>query len=114
MFAQGETVTVLTGGERYDSYSDTTVNDDWDNPTPSDVSGVGVADGGSADVSQSARDAVDCDFDLFFPADVTVTAEQRVSVRGLECDVVGRPFLWRNPFTGWAPGLVVKVKIREG
>lgn len=115
MFAYGETVTVQTAGPRYDSYSDTTVNDDWDNSTDAEVAGVGVAGGGSFEpAAEVARDAVDSDFDLFFPPDVTVTADQRVVVRGLACDVAGRPFLWMNPFTGWTPGLVVKAKVREG
>lgn len=114
MFGYGETVTVQTAGPNPDAYSDTTTYDDWDNPTNVDVEDVAVADGGSTEPLEVASDAVDSDFDLYFPADATVTAENRVVVRGLVCDVAGRPFLWRNPFTGWTPGLVVKVKIREG
>lgn len=114
MFAYGETVTVLTAAITTDPYSNEPDGEDWENPTELEVPGVGVADGGSTDLTQIARDAVDSDFDLFFPADAVVTSAQRVIVRNLTCDVVGRPFLWRSPFTGWTPGLVVKVKVREG
>lgn len=114
VFAHGETVAILTATPVVDPYSNDPDGEDWDNPTELEVPGVGVADGGSTDLTQAARDAVDSDFDLFFPADAVVTSAQRVVVRGLTCDVAARPFLWRNPFTGWTPGLVVKVKIREG
>lgn len=114
MFAFGESVTVQSPAGRYDKYADETVFDDWENSTSRTVAGVAVADGGTSEPSEVARNEVDSDFDLFFPAGDTVTAQDRIVVRGLTCDVVGRPFDWRNPFTGWTPGLVVKVKIREG
>jgi hypothetical protein len=75
---------------------------------------VGVADGGSAEPLQDARNSVEADYDLFFPADAVVTRKNRVRVRGEVCEVVGNPFLWRNPFTGWTPGLVVHAKFAEG
>lgn len=114
MLAHGETVTVLTAGTLHDPYSDTD-EPSWDiDPTGVDVDHVAVADGGSLEPTETARNAVDSDFDLIFPPDAVVTAQNRVVVRGLVCEVAGRPFLWSNPFTGWTPGLVVKAKIREG
>lgn len=114
MFPHGEQVTILTAGFEEDPYSgDMEQSWEW-TPTETVVEGVGVADGGSLEPLEAGRNAVDSDFDLFFPADTVVTSDNRVVVRGLTCDVAGRPFLWRNPFTGWTPGLVVKVKIREG
>lgn len=112
-FPAGETVTIQTAGTTTDPYSGDPT-EDWDNPTTRTVNGVGVANGGTAEPVEIARNEVDSDFDLFFPADDPVTAQDRVVVRGLTCDVVGRPFRWSNPFTGWTPGLVVKVKVREG
>lgn len=111
-FAFGETVTVLTAGVTVDPYSDD-ATEDWDSPTALDVPGVAVADGGSTEPLLDARNSVESDYDLFFPADAVVTRSNRVIVRGEECEVVGRPFLWRNPFTGWTPGLVVQAKLRE-
>lgn len=114
MFAYGETVTVQTAGTATDPYSGDS-EPSWDaEPTEVGVEHVGVADGGSLEPAEMARNEVDSDFDLIFPPDATVTAQNRVVVRGLVCDVVGRPFLWSSPFTGWTPGLVVKAKIREG
>ena len=113
-FPFGETVTVVSAGPRYDSYSDSTSYDDWDHPTSVDIPGVAVAPGGSSEPTEAAREAVESDFDLYFPPDAAVNSSDRVTVRGLTCDVVGRPFAYRSPFTGWAPGLVVKAKIKEG
>lgn len=115
MFAHGETVTILTAGLDQDLYSeDSTPSWEWA-PTELDVPNVGVAPGGSFEPLEAGRNAVDSDFDLFITDTAVVVApENRVRVRGLECEVVGRPFLWSNPFTGWTPGLVVQCKIREG
>ena len=113
-FPHGEPVTVLTAGFDDDPYStDLTRSWEW---TPSEVvvEGVAVAPGGSTEPLEVGRNAVDSDFDLFMPADAVVTHDNRVVVRGLTCDVVGRPFRWSSPFTGWTPGLVVQCKIREG
>lgn len=111
-FPHGETVTVLTATTTTDGFGNTVT--DWSNPTSVAVDNVAVADGGSLEVNTNAQNITDSDFDLIFPPDATVTAENRVIVRGLTCNVAGRPFLWSNPFTGWTPGLVVKAQIREG
>ena len=112
MFAHGETVTILTAGTTVDRFGNETL--DWSTATSIVVDNVAVADGGSLEVNTNAQNIVDSDFDLIFPPDVTVTAAHRLIVRGLTCNVAGRPFLWSNPFTGWTPGLVVKAQIREG
>lgn len=114
VFAFGETVTVLTAGSVFDPYSGESTPS-WDeSPTGVEVPGVGVAQGGSIESPEVARESVESDFDLIFPPDAVVAAANRVVVRGLVCEVAGRPFLWRNPFTGWTPGLVVRAKIKEG
>lgn len=113
-FPFGETVTVLTAGATTDPYSGIS-EPSWDEtPTSVDVTGVAVADGGSSEPLQDARNSVEADYDLFFPADAAVTRFNRLLIRGVVCDVVGRPFVWRSPFTGWTPGLVVQAKMREG
>lgn len=113
-FPYGETVTVQTAGTTTtDPYSGEPAPS-WATFTYVDVAGVGVGSGGSLETSEEARNAVESDFDLIFPPDAAVTAQNRVVVRGLVCEVVGRPFLWSNPFSGWTPGIVVKAKIREG
>lgn len=113
-FAHGETVTRLRAPLVTDPYSDDTTERDWDNATELDINGCGVADGGSTEPLQDARNAADSDFDVFMPTGTDVAATDRLRIRGLVCDVAGRPFDWRSPFTGWEPGLVVQAKIREG
>jgi hypothetical protein len=113
MFPYAEPVTVLTAGTVTDPYSGEPTGENWDNATERAES-CGVADGGSTEPLTDARDPVDSDFDLIFDHDPGITAANRVVVRGLTCYVVGRPFSWRSPFTGWEPGTVVRVSIREG
>lgn len=112
MFPYGETVTVLTPTIVTNRYGDDA--EDWSDPTELEVPGVGVALGGTTENQTQAANTVDSDFDLYFPPDANVTAENRLVVRGLTCNVVGRPFAWHNPFTGWQPGLFVQAQIREG
>lgn len=117
MFAYGETVTVLSAGYVEDPYSEDLVQS-WDDvsPTESEVPNVLVGDGGSTEPLAADRNAVDSDFDLIFqpPVTVTPTPQDRIVVRGLVCDVVGRPFLQMWGATPGEAGMVVKVKIREG
>jgi hypothetical protein len=87
---------------------------DWSPPTSLAIPGCAVADGGSLEPLQDARNAVDSDFDVLAPYGSDVLAGDRVVIRGLTCEVVGRPFDWRSPFTGWEPGTVVRATIREG
>lgn len=113
-FPRGETVTIQTAGTVSDPYSGEP-EASWNvPPIEVDVDNVAVALGGSLEPVEVGRNAVDSDFDLFLPADAVVTFDNRVVVRGLVCDVAGRPFLWSSPFSGWTPGLVVQCKVREG
>lgn len=110
-FPYGETVTVQTPATSTDRYGKTVT--DWSNPATRPES-CAVGPGGSSEPSLDARAAIDSDFDLFFDHDPAIVASERVVVRGLVCDVDGHPFSWRSPFSGWEPGTVVRVKIREG
>lgn len=114
MFAHGETVTRLRALDITDPYSSEDTEQDWDFPAELAIPGCGVADGGSTEPLQDARNAVDSDFDVFMPAGTDVTSRDRLRIRGVVCDVSGRPFAWKSPFTGWEPGLLVKAKVREG
>lgn len=113
MFAHGETVVVQTAGAVTDPYSGDPATD-WDSPTELEVPGCGIADGGSLEPLQDSRNAVESDFDVIMPPGTAVTSSDRLVVRGRVCEIVGRPFDWRNPFTGWTPGLIVRAKLREG
>ena len=112
MFSFPEPVTILSPGTVTDPYSGETVTD-WGTSSSRDEA-CAVAPGGSTEPTQVARDAIDSDFDLIFDHDPGVTHADRVVVRGLTCEVDGRPFSYRSPFTGWEPGTLVRVKVREG
>lgn len=115
IFPHGETVTVLSPTVTVDGYGDTQWT--WDAPTSVTVTGCGIADGGSIEPVPDARSAVVSDFDVICPPGTAITPHDRVVVPrngGLVCDVMGRPFDWLNPFTGWQPGIVIRCKVVEG
>lgn len=107
-FPHGETVTILTPTQVADPYSGET-SDDWSAPTETDVYGVAVEPRPSSEPTQDARNAVTSGFTLYLPPGTAVTPTNRVRVRGNDYGVLGEPAEWRNPFTGWTPGLVVQV-----
>lgn len=114
MFAHGETVTVLTAGLDQDPYSeDYAASWEWA-PTELEVQGVGVEPRPSQEPAQEARNAVTSGFTLYFPAGTEITPQNRVVVRGGTYEVLGEPAVWRSPFTGWAPGVVVQVERVDG
>jgi hypothetical protein len=112
MFSYGETVQVLTAGTVVDRYGNETT--DWSAPTVVDVAGVGVEPRPSSEPAQDARNAVTDGFTLYLPPGSVVTPQNRVSVRGGTYSVLGEPAVWRSPFTGWEPGVVVQVQRTEG
>src|SRR5690606_41848307 len=76
--------------------------------------GWGVDDSRSVEPSEVARDAVVTDVVLYRDEPADITEGDRVVVRGLTCEVVGRPATWRHPFTGWTAGFVVRANVVEG
>lgn len=115
MFAHPEPVTILSAGTEEDPYS-AEVAESWETALGATERPefCGVAPGGSVEPLAVDRNAVDSDFDLIFDHDPQVTPTNRIVVRGLTCRVDGRPVEWRNPFTGWVAGWVVRVSVREG
>lgn len=114
MFAFGETVTRVRGVTVDDPYSGEDTAFDWDAATELDIPGCGVAAGPTTDPNFDARDMVVSDFTVYAPAGTEVFPSDRVIVRGFACEVVGRPFEWRSPYTGWTPGVVVQANVVEG
>ncbi len=114
MYVHGESVTRLRAQKSQDPYSGEWVAD-WSLPTSDEVThGWGVDDSRSAEPSEVARDAVVTDVVLYRDEPADITEGDRVVVRGLTCEVVGRPATWRHPFTGWAAGFVVRANVVEG
>lgn len=111
-FAFGETVEVLSPTVTTDRYGGDT--EDWATPTTVTVEGVGVEPRPSQEDQRDGRNATTSGFTLYMPSTAVVTAKNRVRVRGDVYAVDGKPAEWRNPFTGWEPGLVVQTAVVEG
>ena len=113
MFAHGEEVAILEATESTDDYDNAV--ESWDEPTTvAFVQGVGVEPRPAGESFVDSRNAVTSGFTLYMPPGTTVTPQQRVAVRGEVWPVQGEPAVWRNPFTGWAPGVVVQVGRTDG
>lgn len=85
------------------------------NPTtswaaPVTVEGCAFDPGGSVESVEPGRNAVVTNPRVFVPAGTVVGSRDRVTVRGLVFVVDGDPAVWRSPFTGWAPGVVVNLE----
>jgi head-tail adaptor len=113
-FPFGETVTRQRGVATTDPYSNESTSVDWTTPATLAIPNCAVADGGSLEPVQNARNSVESDFDVVLPFGSDVRATDRLVVRGLVCEIQGRPFDWLNPFTGWEAGMVAKCKVVEG
>lgn len=111
-FPYGETVAVLTAAEVEDPYSGDS-QEDWSDPTSVSIGGVGVEPRPSGEPLQDARNQVTSGFTLYMPEGTTITARNRVTVRGGMYKVIGDPADWRSPLTGWRPGIVVQVERTE-
>lgn len=120
-FAYGETVTLLTPGTILDPYSGEASQawelgdgEEWETePVGQEVSQVGVEPRPSSEPVQDARNAVTSGYTLYLPS-IEVSPQQKFIVRDETYDVLGEAAEWVNPFTGWAPGLVVQVGRTEG
>lgn len=114
MFAHGETITRLRGVPATDRFSGEVVTLDWTSPARQDITGCGFDPGTSVESLEVARDTVNTQPTVYAPSGADVTALDRVIVRGREWQVDGDPAEYVNPFTGWAAGLVIKLKAVTG
>lgn len=113
-FAHGEPVTRLRATMTTSRYSDTNTKPNWSNPDELVIPGCGFNPGQSSEPLQDARNAVITQPEVYAPFGSDVLAGDRLVVRGRTYDVQGDPASWVSPFTGWAPGMVVPLKIVEG
>lgn len=113
MLAHGERVSRLRAGSRVDPYSGDPVAD-WSSPSVFTWSSAGVWPAGSAEPLSADRQSVEADYEVALPAGADVTRVDRLRLDDRPgqpvCEVVGVPFDYRSPLTGWAPGVVVSVK----
>lgn len=110
----GESITRLRAGTSVDPYSGETVPDWNQAPSTLVIGGWAVDDSRSAEPLEDGRAAIVTDFVLYRHEPADVAAGDRVVVRGLTCEVVGRPATWSSPYTGITRGFVVRANIKEG
>lgn len=114
MFPYGESVTVLRGTPVTDPYSGEETGTDWSTPTATVVTDCGVAPRLTPESPANDRTLIIEGYTVFMPYGTDVLATDRVVVRGDTYDVDGDVGVWRNPFTGWEPGIEVNLKKVNG
>jgi hypothetical protein len=96
---------VVTGQDSYgnDLYSDV---DEL-------VDVIAFAPGASVEVT-AGRDTITTQPAVYLPAGAQVDGLSAVTAGGVRYEVDGNPSVWRSPFTGWAPGVEVRLKVVTG
>lgn len=110
----GETVTRLRGVPVSDRFSNESTALDWSTPAQLAVKGCAFDPAASTEPLEQARNGVLSKPTIYAPAGSDITAHDRLVVRGRTWQVDGDPADYRSPFTGWAAGLVVRLKAMEG
>lgn len=114
MFPYGETVTRQRAQAVADRFSGEATALDWSSPDELAIAGCAFDPGSSSEPLEQARGAVVTQPTVYAPRGADVLAADRIVVRGRTWQVDGDPADYRNPFTGWAPGLVIKLKAVTG
>ncbi len=110
----GETVMRQRATAILDPYSQEMTGADWDDPDTLEVPRCAVDDSKTREVVTTDRGAVVTDFVVWPDSQYDITAADRLVVRGLVCEIVGRPSTPVNPFTGDAPGMEIFCNVWEG
>lgn len=112
MFGYGETVTVQA--HLVDASEDSHGNPVETFAPPVEVGDCGFDPGGSVETLGPGREVVVSRPRVFLPPDTVITARSLLTIRGLLYRVDGDPGDWRNPFTGWNPGIVATLERAAG
>lgn len=114
----GETVTRLRAVMVLDPYSQELTQAAWDDdanpPTPLEVPRCAVDDSKTRETNDTNRNAVVTDFVVYPDEQYDIKSGDRLVVRGLTCEIVGRPSTPVNPFNGDAPGMEIFANVWEG
>ena len=110
----GETITRLRGVPQVDPYSGEATALDWTTPSQLSIPRCAVDDSKTRETNDTNRNAVVTDFVVWPDDQYDVTAADRLIIRGLVCEIVGRPSTPVNPFTGDQPGMELFANVWEG
>lgn len=114
MHSRGETITRIRAAVVTDPYSDEATALDWNTTTTLVIPRCAVDDSKTRETFDANRTAVVTDFVVWPDGQYDVTAKDRLIIRGLTCEIVGRPSTPRNPFTGDEPGMEIYANVWEG
>lgn len=111
----GETVTRVRAAVVSDPYSGEATGLDWDDTTELQIPRVAIDPSKTRETFDTNRNATVTDF-VLWPDDIhDVISSDRIIVRGLTCNIIGRPVDWGpNPFTGDTPGMEIFCNVWEG
>lgn len=108
-FPFGQTVTILT---RTAGANDALGNKTYTS-VPTVVAGAAFADLGSSEILGNQETVIDQPV-VYLPAGTVVGPLDAVMVGAITYEVDGQPSSNTSPFTGWNPGMVVKLRRVEG
>lgn len=114
LFPSGETVTRQRAASALDPYANESTGKSWENPDELAIPGCAFGPGASSEPVVDARTEVLTQPTLYAPFGSDITAADRLVIRGRTWQVDGDPADYRNPFTGWEAGMVVKLKAVSG
>lgn len=95
-----ESVTVLRATKVTDPFSGEETHESWATPVTTEVDGCIVEPLQSTEPVEAGRAAVNIGYKVHMPYGTDVTERDRVVLYGDTYNVDGRPFAWKNPFTG--------------
>lgn len=111
----GETVVRLRRRLVMDPYSGELTRSDWTNPDELEIEGAAVAPSSSTEQSPSFnRQVVITTMSVYGPHGMDVQEEDRIRTRADLWDVTGERADWRNPLTGWQPGIELPLQKVKG
>ncbi len=111
VWSNGVTVKVLRippqpSGRKRDRFGDSTGFQEHHR-----IANVAIEWESTTEPNPGERELVQSDITLYCPAGSDILASDRVELPdGDEYFVVGKPARWQSPFTGWQPGVVVKLR----
>lgn len=113
-FPHGETVTRLRRYAETDPYSGEVEEVSWEDAYELEVAGCAFNPGVSSEPLEVGRNAVITRPEVYAPAGSDILAGDRLVVRDLTYEVAGDVADFRSPFTGWQPGIVVRLERVDG